>query len=102
MELIKREDIDRVFYYRDSSDAIGIYEDILDLPTVKAYTKEEVLDIVTNILLDISKVNNPYKADHNDLLTLSKHNGFVDAKAIILDMLEEKIDELRGVQIDGK
>ena len=63
---------------------------------LNAIPKDEVVDIVTNILLDVSKINNPYKADHNDLLTLSKHNGFVDAKAIILDMLEEKIDELRG------
>lgn len=96
MELFKREDIDRIFNYRNSNEAIGIYEDILDLTPVKAYTKDEVVDIVTNILLDVSKVNNPYKADHNDLLTLSKHNGFVDAKAIILDVLEEKIEELRG------
>lgn len=91
MELIAREKIDSVFDDHDSNIAIGIYEDILDLPTVEAYTKDEVIKILEDIRSEIKGHMEKVKVENSEFWQ------FVSLGAELYNAaIQERINELKG------
>lgn len=75
-----------------------------DLPIVEAIPKDQyearlkadMIAMLTEIQLEIHELENPYPHDYDNLLPLAQHNAFYDAKSTIEDLVDEKINALRG------
>ena len=77
----------------------------LDLePTVEAIPKADYENrlkadlkaILVELQLEIHELENPYPHDYDNLLPLAQHNAFYDAKSSIEDLVDEKINALKG------
>jgi hypothetical protein len=62
----------------------------------EARLKADMVAMLTEIQLEIHELENPYPHDINNLLPLAQHNAFYDAKSTIEDLVDEKINALRG------
>ena len=58
--------------------------------------KTDMVAMLTEIQLEIHELENPYPHEKDNLLPLASHNAFYEAKSEIEDLVEEKIDALKG------
>jgi len=83
-------------------------DQICNLPTVDAIPKADyetrlkadLKAILVELQLEIHELENPYPDDFDDLLPLAQHNAFYDAKSTIEDLVDERINAIKGVE-DG-
>lgn len=57
--------------------------------------KADMVAMLTELQLEIHKLENPYPHDYDNLLPLAQHNAFYDAKSTIEDLVDEKINTLK-------
>ena len=58
--------------------------------------KADLEAILVELQVEIHELENPYSHDKDNLLPLASHNAFYEAKSEIEDLVEEKIDALKG------
>lgn len=60
--------------------------------------KADLKAILVELQLEIHELENPYPDDFDDLLPLAQHNAFYDAKSTIEDLVDERINAIKGDQ----
>ena len=60
--------------------------------------KADLKAILVELQLEIHELENPYPHDFDDLLPLAQHNAFYDAKSTIEDLVDERINAIKGDQ----
>ena len=59
--------------------------------------REDVVAMLDEIRLQAEEdIENPYEADHDNILMLSEHNAFADCFGQYNDLIEDKINALKG------
>lgn len=64
----------------------------------EARLKADLEAILVELQLEIHEIENPYPYDFDDLLPLAQHNAFYDAKSTIEDLVDERINAIKGDQ----
>lgn len=64
----------------------------------EARLKADLKAILVELQLEIHELENPYPHDFDDLLPLAQHNAFYDAKSTIEDLVDERINAIKGDQ----
>ena len=90
MEKIKDKDIE---YHIDRETLLQEY---IPRKDYERRLKDDMVAMLTELQLEIHELENPYPHDYDNLLPLAKHNAFYDAKSTIEDLVEQKIDALKG------
>lgn len=58
--------------------------------------KADLEAILVELQMEIHELENPYPHEKDNLLPLASHNAFYEAKSEIEDLVEEKINALKG------
>lgn len=73
-----------------------VREDYIHKSEYEQRLKADLEAILVELQVEIHELENPYPHEKDNLLPLASHNAFYEAKSEIEDLVEEKIDALKG------